>query len=258
MKKMINAFLFPTICGIAVFCNAPEGQTKTGRQSENSNESTQSNDDSQIHYFGDTLLIKRNSNSTGCTDAFVISPLLENDSIVRRDLGCFIANALIGGYEDRDMNFEKIYRLSSFKTIILKFFDGDFDYLNTFESEDSWNDNQRQLLYNVQDKLTLHELTDSLLKKENDAGLVVLWDKVDPKLLTSWLPFFKTVQKEKNVYKIVELLFICHNSKLYVEEKKLLATVSGLSDFKSYKGAVEALLRKQSVSYDELSEVLYE
>lgn len=114
----------------------------------------------------------------------------------------------------KDLSFELLTSKDLLKQI------NEFYRYEEFERIDEYSVN---ILYNCTDSNTVYYITDSLLKVDNEKGLVALWQKCNIQNLKNYnLYKQRVIDSKRRVYYLVELVIINHNSKNYRERDMLM------------------------------------
>ncbi|MCH5215523.1 MAG: hypothetical protein J1F10_01175 [Muribaculaceae bacterium] len=159
----------------------------------------------------------------------IISKKIESDSGFNNLLNRYLHLCLIG--EDiNGLNQDSLlllFKRPSFTNLSFKLLSSkDFlKQINVFYPKEQFerlDEYSVNILYKCFDSNTVYSITDSLLKVDNDKGLVALWEKCNIHKLKNYDLYKQRVINSKRVYDLIMLVIINHNSKNYGERDILM------------------------------------
>jgi len=148
---------------------------------------------------------------------FQISNNVESDSGYNKLLSRYVVSAMTNEsivtlHKDSLMS---LYARSSFRNTILYLCDSaNYVKINfLYENVDRWVENLPNLLSYCYNKNIQYEISDSLLNKGSEIGLLAMWDSCNIDRLDNYRKYRDSLIVKKNVYLLGDLAVISYNSK---------------------------------------------
>ncbi len=146
--------------------------------------------------------------TNSCGSGFKVSHIIESDKKWRRQLEKYLYKSFID-YKVCDKIPDTLYIRDSFVKMVLYIYeDKEFLKNSIYDYESRWRESYTNMLLYCTNVNVLYKLTDSLLKRNINDGLVILWDKDISKLgmINNYIKM-----NSQDFYKMAELVIIYHN-----------------------------------------------
>jgi len=207
------------------------------------------------------LLLVINANAQGpnlgqqqAFSSFQIPNNVESDLGYGKLLGRYITLAMmnescISLHKDSLMS---LYARSSFRNTILYLCDST-NYVNTnflYENIDRWEENLPNLLSYCHDPEIRYAISDSLLTKGYNTGLLAMWDSCNTNRLCNYIKYRDKQIEYKKIYLLGDLAIISYNSKNKNEYNYLINFIKN-TDKKFYRFIKKLSAKKGGISYYE-------
>ena len=206
----------------------------------------------------EAMNIKFNKQSKFCENTFDFEKI-EGDSTYRKMLSAYFYNSLIDSCSykiDTSLFIRPSFKLAIIDIICktpvdsIGILDDDADKYDV----ERYDDYLCQLLYNCPNLKVKIEISDELLKENNDKGLNALWNDFNENQLHNYQFYRNNHLSDK--YIIMEMVMIAFNGNRN-EECKYLMKLLKKCDRKLYQLAKKIINKKENISYDEYLELVF-
>lgn len=181
-----------------------------------------------------------------CDSAFSISDDFGYKSSLKEEVNAYLYRCLIDN-EKCKLDYKDIFKYdTSFVKLVLYIYQSEsFLKYNIYEYPSEWIEKYSNLLYYCTNDDLVCRISDLLLEKDIDDGLVVMW-KEDITVLNNLKDFIK--KNSQDIYRLSLIATCYHNNNYYKERDQLLKKIIDLDENKG---------RELEKTYKEESKISY-
>ena len=209
------------------------------------------------------IYFKEPNQCDDCRDCVYIPDTIESDTVYAKLISTYFISSLQG--EDLCARFltvidkEELYRKSSLIDAITS------AYLKGVEMPESFGetyflDHKIELLFHIDNRDVLYEVTDTLLYHGEADGLMVLWNNLDTTKLNHFKKYYNSILSSDNIFLIAELAVSMHLNGYKEQEAELLNKAAIVKEgFEEQYNALQELLLEPTFNYPEyLGKIYYD